>query len=248
MPCYFDKSVKFFTEPLGKSALSERLNVSDRSMRRWASGEDEIPPGVWREIHHLADSQRLTLEYLAPQIVPILQDNKLHPIPNTQPMPDTWGLHFALATSRGRPVRCFIRREVLDDRVSYQQMKNVLDYFKDHSDVFYRVAQRKFDDGEIGDGNLISIGNGDVLGKISQISATAGELLPGYVKSGHRQPTRAELSKSPGLLATARHRPREKLMIRLCGVSGVAHSALQGAVKPGRPARSPSNPCFEFCS
>src|SRR5436309_126764 len=84
-----------------QTALSGRLNVSDRSMRRWASGEDEIPPGVWREIHHLADSQRLTLEYLAPQIIPILQENKLHPIPNTQPMPDSWGLHFALATSRG---------------------------------------------------------------------------------------------------------------------------------------------------
>lgn len=148
-----------------QTALSERLNVSDRSMRRWASGEDEIPPGVWREIHHLADSQRLTLEYLTPQIVPILQENKLHPIPNTQAMPDTWGLHFALATSRGRPVRCFIQREVLDDRVSYRQMKNVLDYFKDHADVFYRVAQRKFDYGELNNGNLISIGNADVLGE-----------------------------------------------------------------------------------
>jgi hypothetical protein len=148
-----------------QTALSERLNVSDRSMRRWASGEDEIPPGVWREIHHLADSQRLTLEYLGPQILPILQENKLHPIPNTQPMPDMWGLHFALATSRGRPVRCFIRREVLDDRVSYRQMKNVFDYFKAYADVFYRVAQRKFDYGEFDNGNLISIGNDDVLGE-----------------------------------------------------------------------------------
>jgi hypothetical protein len=148
-----------------QTAFSERLNVSDRSMRRWASGEDEIPPGVWREIHHLADSQRLTLEYLAPQILPILQENKLQPIPNTQPMPDMWGLHFTLATARGRPVRCFIRREVLDDRVSYRQMKNVFDYFRDHADVFYRVAQRKFDYGEIDDGNLISIGNADVLGE-----------------------------------------------------------------------------------
>jgi hypothetical protein len=148
-----------------QTALSERLNVSDRSMRRWASGEDDVPPGVWREIHHLADSQRLTLEHLAPEIVPILQENKLHPIPNTQPMPDSWGLHFTLATARGRPVRCFIRREVLDDRVSYRQMKNVFDYFNDHADVFYRVAQRKFDGGEFDGGNLISIGNADVLGE-----------------------------------------------------------------------------------
>jgi hypothetical protein len=73
-------------------------------------------------------------------------------------MPDSWGLHFTLATSRGRPVRCFIRREVLDDRVSYRQMKNVFDYFKDH-------AERKFDCGEMGNGNLISIGNADVLGE-----------------------------------------------------------------------------------
>jgi hypothetical protein len=148
-----------------QTAFSERLNVSDRSLRRWASGEDEIPPGVWREIHHLADSQRLTLEYLAPQIISILEDNELHPIPNTRPMPDCWGLHFALATARGRPVRCFIRREVLDDRVSYRQMKNVFDYFRDHADVFYRAAQRKFDYGEMGDGNLILIGNDDVRGE-----------------------------------------------------------------------------------
>jgi hypothetical protein len=42
-------------------------------------------------------------------------------------------------------------------------MKNVFDYFKDHADGFYRVAQRKFNDGELDDGNLISIGNVDVF-------------------------------------------------------------------------------------
>jgi hypothetical protein len=150
--------------PSWQTALSERLSVSDRSLRRWASGEDEIPAGVWREIHHLADDQRLALQNLAPLIIPILEQNKLHPIPNTRPMPDCWGLHFALATSRGRPVRCFIKREVLDDRVSYRQMKNVFDYFNVYFDVFYRVAQRKFDRGEM-DANLISIGNADVLGE-----------------------------------------------------------------------------------
>ena len=144
-----------------QTSLSEQISVSDRSMRRWASGEDEIPPGVWRDIHYYAQSQHLTIKYFDDEIVRILNDNQLHPIPNTQPVPDTWGLFFALATNRGRPVRCFIRREVLEDRVAFQPTKNVLDYFKDYADVFYRVAQRKFEAGEI-DGNLISIDNSDV--------------------------------------------------------------------------------------
>jgi hypothetical protein len=147
-----------------QSALSDRINVSDRSIRRWASGEEEIPPGVWREIHHLAYSKHRILQHFAHEIDPILTANQLHPIPNTRPTPDSWGLHFALATTRGRPVRCFIRREVLDDRVSYQRMKNVFDYFETYADVFYHVAQRKFDAGEI-DGNLISISNDDVEGE-----------------------------------------------------------------------------------
>ncbi|MBR0912649.1 hypothetical protein [Bradyrhizobium japonicum] len=147
-----------------QTQLANAISVSDRSMRRWVSGEDAIPPGVWRDIHYHARSRHLTIKYFDDEIARILEENQLKPIPNTRPMPDSWGLHFALATASGRPVRCFIRREVLDDRVSYRRMKDVFDYFETYADVFYRVAQRKFDAHEI-DGNLISINNDDIEGE-----------------------------------------------------------------------------------
>jgi hypothetical protein len=150
--------------PSWQTQLAATISVSDRSVRRWASGEDSIPPGVWRDIHYHAQSQYLTIKHFDDEIVRILKENELKPIPNTEPLPDSWGLHFVLATNRGRPVKCFIKREVLDDRVSYRPMKNVLDYFQTYADVFYRVAQRKFDADEI-DGNSISIRNDDVLGE-----------------------------------------------------------------------------------
>jgi hypothetical protein len=145
-----------------QTALAEQISVSDRSMRRWASGEDEIPPGVWRDIHYHAQSQHLTIKYFDEEILRVLKDTRLWPIPNTEPRPDIWGLYFTLATTRGRPIRCLVRREVLDDRVSFPPMNRMLDFFKDHAEVFYRVAQRKFDASEIDDGNLISISNDDV--------------------------------------------------------------------------------------
>jgi hypothetical protein len=140
-------------------------SVSDRSMRRWASGQDPIPPGVWRDIQAYARGQWLTIKYFDEQITPVIGESKLHPIPNTRPMPDSWGLAFALATTGGRPVRCYIRREVLDDRVSYQRMIYVFDYFSEHAEVFYRVAQRKFDAGEFDDEGRIVIDNDDVSGE-----------------------------------------------------------------------------------
>jgi hypothetical protein len=53
---------------------------------------------------------------------------------------------------------------VLDDRVSYRRMIDVYNYFDMYAEVFYHVAQRKFDVGEVED-NLISIGNADVVGE-----------------------------------------------------------------------------------
>src|SRR5438445_6502453 len=84
-----------------QTQLANVISVSDRSMRRWVSGEDAIPPGVWRDIHYHAQSQHLTIKYFDDEIVRILEENQLRPIPNTRPMPDSWGLHFALATASG---------------------------------------------------------------------------------------------------------------------------------------------------
>lgn len=41
--------------------LSRRISVSDRSMRRWANGDDKIPWGVWVEVYRevLSRAQKL---------------------------------------------------------------------------------------------------------------------------------------------------------------------------------------------
>ncbi|MBB4428393.1 hypothetical protein GGD66_006980 [Bradyrhizobium sp. CIR48] len=144
--------------------LAGQISVSDRSMRRWASGQDAIPLGVWRDIHYHAESRWLRIQYFDREIEKRLQERKLQPIPNTRPLPDLWGLYFSMATDRGRPVRCMIRRDVLDDRVDFKRMQAVFDYFSRYADVFYRVAQRKFELSAL-DGDLVSIGNDDVAGE-----------------------------------------------------------------------------------
>jgi hypothetical protein len=141
--------------------LSGQISVSDRSMRRWASGEDDIPPGVWRDIHFAAQSKWLTIRYFDEEIEKMLNETSLEPIPNTAPEFDLWGLYFSLRTNAGRPLRCFIRREVLNDRTPTWTAKTVIDYFRANADVFYRVAQRKFEAGDLQPG-LISIDNYDV--------------------------------------------------------------------------------------
>jgi hypothetical protein len=144
-----------------QAELSNRLNVADRSMRRWASGEDSIPPGIWREIYEYARGKWQTISYLNEQVVQLINASQLQPIPNTMPLPDSWGLHFALHTKVGRPVRCFLSREVLDDRVSSNPFKNVLDYFQQHAATFCDVAQRKYDAADLENGTIV-IRNVDV--------------------------------------------------------------------------------------
>lgn len=147
--------------PSWQDKLCDIASVSDRSMRRWASGADPIPPGVWRDIHYEVHSRWRTLKHFDDEMVKLLEQSRLQPIPNTRPLPDTWGLYFVLATPAGRPVRCFIRREVLDDRVHFNPMKRVFDYFTEHAPAFYKIAQRKYDIGEIENG-LITINEADI--------------------------------------------------------------------------------------
>ncbi|WP_100178201.1 DUF1488 family protein [Bradyrhizobium nitroreducens] len=147
-----------------QAELAKLTNVADRTMRRWASGEDPIPPGIWREIHEYAQGQWLTIKYFDEEMVKLINASQLQPITNAVPMPDSWGLHFALHTRTGRPVRCFLSREVLDDRVPSSPFKNVLNYFQDHASTFYEVAQRKFDANDIENGTIV-IRNIDVEDK-----------------------------------------------------------------------------------
>lgn len=147
-----------------QTPLSQAVGVSDRSVRRWAAGTDEVPPGVWHDIHRHAYARWATIRYFDEEIERVLQSSVPQPIPNSEPKPAMLGLHFALHTAQGRPVRCFISREVLDDRVPRNPAVHVLNYFRNYADVFYRVAQRKFDAGQI-DGGVISISNADVVGE-----------------------------------------------------------------------------------
>lgn len=41
--------------PEWQTPLSRDLGVSDRTVRRWASGENDIPPGVWAELGQLCE-------------------------------------------------------------------------------------------------------------------------------------------------------------------------------------------------
>lgn len=47
--------------PLWQSELARALEVSDRTVRRWAAGDASIPAGVWPEIRDLAQSRSLLL-------------------------------------------------------------------------------------------------------------------------------------------------------------------------------------------
>jgi Protein of unknown function (DUF1488) len=147
-----------------QTPLSQAVGVSDRSVRRWAAGTDEVPSGVWRDIHLHAYARWATIKYFDEEIERFLQSSVLHPIPNSEPKLAMLGLHFALHTAQGRPVRCFINREVFDDRVQRNPAAHVLNYFRDYADAFYRVAQRKFDSDEIENG-VILISNADVAGE-----------------------------------------------------------------------------------
>jgi hypothetical protein len=148
-----------------QAPLSRVAGVSDRSMRRWAAGTDDVPDGVWQEVHLHASSRWMTIKYFDEEIATLLkQRTQLRPISNSKIRRAHLGIHFALHTENGRPVRCFISREVFDDRVPRDPLSHTLNYFKDHADVFYQAAQRKFDAGDIA-GDLISISNADVVGE-----------------------------------------------------------------------------------
>ena len=142
-----------------QSDLSRDIGVSDRSVRRWLAGTDAVPEGVWRDIHIHTEARWRTIKYFDEEIVQLL--SALHPIPNTQPRLDTWWLEFAMHAVAGRHVACRIRREVFSDRVRDDRPADWANYFRDHADAFYAIAQRKFAAGEM-DNGIIKISNADI--------------------------------------------------------------------------------------
>jgi Protein of unknown function (DUF1488) len=146
--------------------LSRAIGVGDRSLRRWAAGTDPVPEDIWVNIHRHLYARWVPIKYFDDEVISRMnKPEKLSPIPNSKVLRAHLGLHFALHTDKGRTVRCFVAREVMDDRVPRHPVEFTLKYFKDHADVFYRIAERKYNAGEI-DGDLITIANADLSGEI----------------------------------------------------------------------------------
>jgi hypothetical protein len=51
-----------------QAPLARDVSVSDRSMRRWVAGTDDIPNGVWRDIGFRLESMQGDLEYLIGEV------------------------------------------------------------------------------------------------------------------------------------------------------------------------------------
>lgn len=47
-----------------QSELARAIAVSDRTVRRWATGTDAVPPGAWRDLHRIAGERTAGLAAL----------------------------------------------------------------------------------------------------------------------------------------------------------------------------------------
>ena len=52
--------------PLWQSELARQLNVSLRTMQRWAAGEFAIPPGVWADLANMLAERQVEIAELEP--------------------------------------------------------------------------------------------------------------------------------------------------------------------------------------
>ncbi|MBA3242289.1 MAG: hypothetical protein H0T60_13755 [Acidobacteria bacterium] len=53
---------------LWQSALSRDLSVSDRTVRRWVAGSDDIPPGVALDLMRICQERTLLLDDLTERL------------------------------------------------------------------------------------------------------------------------------------------------------------------------------------
>lgn len=54
--------------PRWQSSLARDLGVSDRTMRRWAAGTHDVPPGLYLDLLRLTQERAQALDDLAPRL------------------------------------------------------------------------------------------------------------------------------------------------------------------------------------
>ena len=54
--------------PRWQSDLARDLGVSDRTVRRWAAGTTDVPPGVYVDLLRLTQERAAVLDLLAPRL------------------------------------------------------------------------------------------------------------------------------------------------------------------------------------
>jgi hypothetical protein len=153
--------------PRWQTDLSRAIDVSDRTMRRWISGEDNIPEGAWRDILGRLEGRIAELEVTKRRLSGLLGSRSLKttlaPIPNGKARAELEGVEFAMFCSfRRQPVRCLARREIFDDH-GCADRPEMLAFFERHAERFYRAASVKHEMGEIEAPTRILIGNDDIL-------------------------------------------------------------------------------------
>jgi hypothetical protein len=151
--------------PRWQTELSREISVSDRTVRRWAAGTDEVAPGAWRDLYRRLENRVTELADMKYRLSGLLgiREMTLQPIPNGAAEWQPEGVYFAMERPDGKDIRCFVRREIFSDRIGVYTAKNVLPYFKERSQSFHLAASTKFDMREFNDKDGIIIGNEDVI-------------------------------------------------------------------------------------
>lgn len=61
-----------------KRELVDGLDVNPRRVRAWASGEEPVPDGVWRELYEALRQQQIELARLSGAVMRELHPNEEH--------------------------------------------------------------------------------------------------------------------------------------------------------------------------
>jgi hypothetical protein len=151
--------------PRWQTDLSRAIDISDRTMRRWVSGEDSVPEGAWRDLHGKLESRIAQLEITKRRLSGLLGTrplNVLKPIPNSKARAEIEGVEFAMLSSLRRTIRCLARREIFDERGCADRAM-MLAFFERHARSFHVAANVKFDLGEREAPTMVVIGNDDII-------------------------------------------------------------------------------------